>query len=186
MKSKETISEEMMKESQFIQSLQNAESNAKEKDVYFLILITSKEKKDFKNIKFISEISPKIVFNKIIEKEDGTYLEEIVFKFKKKKEKEAKNKGEKEFMIKFIEGEHIYIISFDVKNKSFVYLPELKRGKIYLDNILWEPIKQNIIPLINKLNIFLELWKKIMKKIKKKNYTKIQLIYTKRKQNSVF
>jgi len=35
-------------------------------------------------------------------------------------------------------------------------MPELKTGNKYLD-ILEEPIEQNIVPLYNKLNIFLEV-----------------------------
>ena len=156
---KTIISDETINKLQSSQNEQNTESN---QDVYFLILIPSDEKIDFGNLKFTSKISPMIIFKKIIEKENGTFLEEIVFKFKKKKETETKEekektKGEKEYMIKFIEGDNIYIISFEVKKESFIYLPELKRGNIYLDKISdKELINQNIIPLYNKLNIFIE------------------------------
>lgn len=48
-----------------------------------------------------------------------------------------------------------------MKNECFVYQPDLKTGNKYLDNILKEPIKQNIIPLYNKLDIFIKALKKI-------------------------
>ena len=48
------------------------------------------------------------------------------------------------------------MISFSVKDNSFVYETELKKGNKYLDNIVKENIDQNIIPFYNKLNIFIE------------------------------
>ena len=63
---------------------------------------------------------------------------------------------------------HTYVISFDAK-KSFIYLPELKTGNRYLDNLLEEPLEQDIVPLYNKLNIyFSKLWVKL-KTMKKRN-----------------
>lgn len=158
MELQETRIEEQMNKSQSTQSAQNDEPNDKNKEVYFLILRRSEEKIDFKNLKFASKISPTIIFSNNTEKQNGKYIEEIVFKFKKKKKKneKEKTKGEKEYTINFIEGEHTYIISFDAKKKSFIYSPELKTGNIYLDNILEEPIEQNIVPLYNKLDIFLK------------------------------
>ena len=47
-----------------------------------------------------------------------------------------------------------------MKDDCFVYQPELKTGNKYLPNILEEPIKQNIVPLYIKLNIFLEALQK--------------------------
>ena len=144
------------------------ESKEKNKDVYFIIVRPSEEKIDFKGLNYETDnkIKPIIVFNKTIDKEDKTYLEEIVFKFKKKskkKEKDGKNKESTKstkYAIKFLEEEHTYNITFSLKDDCFVYQPELKTGNKYLPNILEEPIKQNIVPLYNKLNIFLEALQK--------------------------
>ena len=137
----------------------NAEQKEKDKNVYFLILNPVEENIDFGKLKYVSNISPSIIFDKTINKDKGVQLNEIVFKFKRKKKKkdnkEKKKDGEKEYTIKYISGDHSIIISFDTKKKSFVYSPELNIGNIYLDNIP-EPIEQDIIPLYNKLNIFQE------------------------------
>ncbi len=87
--------EETMNKLQSTQREKNAESNNKDRDVYFIILRPSEEKIDFKNLKFISKISPTIIFNKNIEKEKGSFLEEFVFKFKKKNKKKKKKQKKK-------------------------------------------------------------------------------------------
>ena len=141
----------------------NNQSQGKSKDVYFLILSQSEAKIDFKNMKFVAGISPTIVYTNNVDKGKGTQLEEIVFKFKRKKkkeDKEEKKSGENEYTIKFISGDHTYKISFDTKNKSFIYSPDFKTGNIYLTNIPEEPIEQDIIPLYNKFDIFLDALEK--------------------------
>ena len=122
------------------------ESNNKEKKA-------SEEKINFKKVKFKSDIIPEIIHNKSIQKGKESYLEEIVFEFKKK------NKGKKasnNYVIQYIEGDDEYVISFSVKENSFVYETELKKGNKYLDNIVKENIDQNIVPYYNKLNILIE------------------------------
>ena len=145
MDSQETVNIESYGETQSKKNENDSESKANDKDVYFLILRPSEENFDIKGLKFLSNISPTIVYNKNIKKDNGTYIEEIVFKFKKKHKKKEKDKdkdqetkedkgekdkekNEKEYMIKFIKGEHTYTISFNVKKKSFIYSPELKTG----------------------------------------------------------
>jgi hypothetical protein len=160
-----------------------------DKDLYFLILNPSELNIDFKNLKYVSNISPSIIFNKTIEISKGNQLEEIVFKFtrrkKKKDNKEKKKDGEKEYIIKYISGDHSIIISFDAKKKSFIYSPELSIGNIYLDNIP-EPIEQNIIPLYNKLNIFQEALEKNNESNKKEKLFKDSIdLYEKKKKFSL-
>ena len=128
--------------------------------MYFLIQRPSEEKIDFTGLNY--ETKNKID-NKKINKGDETYLEEIVFKFKKKQKKKEKDKSKKEsikYAIRFFEGDHTYDITFSLKDDCFVYQPDLKTGNKFLDNILKEPIRQNIVPLYNKLNIFLEALQK--------------------------
>ena len=79
-------SKELKKEAISTQDGQNDESNGNDKDVYFLILRPSEEKIDFTGLNYETKnkIEPKIFFQNRVDKEDKTYLEEIIFKFKKK------------------------------------------------------------------------------------------------------
>ena len=174
MTSQEIVISEPLTEAMSTQDCLNDDSDDKNKEVYFLILRPSEEKIDFTGLKCETKnnIKPSIIFQKRIDKGNETYLEEIVFKFKKKqKKKKDKDKTEStKYAIRFIEGDHIYDITFSLKDDCFVYQPDLKTGNKFLDNILKEPIKQNIVPLYNKLNIFLEALqnnKEIEKKEKK-------------------
>ena len=152
------LEEEVVKEVRFIHSQHNDESNANDKDVYFIILRPSEERIDFTGLHYETKkkITPLIAFKKRIDKEDKTYLEEIVFKFKKKGKKKEPTEWT-DYAITFFEGDHTYDITFSLKDQCFVYQPNLKTGNKFLDNILKEPIKQNIVPLFKKLNIFLEV-----------------------------
>ena len=144
---------------------QNAQSNEKEKEVFFIILVPSEEKLNLK-FEFSSEIAPQLFYKKSIEKKNGSFLEHNVFKLniiqsekkeKNKTEKKEKNKKEKNsYKIECIEGEDAYDILLSVKENTFVYDAKLKKGNKWLDNIVKEDIDQTIIPLYNKLDIFLE------------------------------
>jgi len=50
------------------------------------------------------------------------------------------------------------VISFSVKENSFAYEAELKKGNKYLDDIDIGKVSidQNIVPFYSKLNIFIE------------------------------
>ena len=91
----------------------------------------SEKKIDFKGLNYQTQnkIKPSIIYNKTIEKEDKTFIEEIVFKFKKKSKKKEKDKSKStKYAIQFIEGEHTYNITFSLKDDCFVYQPELEKG----------------------------------------------------------
>ena len=91
------IDEELKKEDPPTSGDLKDDSNDKNKDAFFIIIRTSEEKIDFKGLNYETEnkIKPSIIFNKIIDKEDKTYLEEIVFKIKKKTKKKRKKYGQK-------------------------------------------------------------------------------------------
>lgn len=74
-----------------------------------------------------------------------------------------------------------------MKDDCFVYQPDLKIGNKFLDNILKEPIKQNIVPLYNKLNIFIEALQnnKEIEKKEKKLYQDTIDLYKDKKQFSL-
>ena len=124
----------------------------------------SEENFDFQGKTFKSKNiqNPTIIYRNKVEKGNGGYLEELVFKGRKKKkddEKENEPKKSTEYLITYFIEEHIYNISFSSKNESFIYQPKLEIGNKFLQDIPFEPIKQNIVPLYNKLNIFLEALK---------------------------
>lgn len=81
--------ENNMEESSSTQYSQNESIKDKDKDVYFLVLRPSEEKIDFTGLNYETKnkIVPQIIFQERIDREDKTYLEEIVFKFKKKRKK---------------------------------------------------------------------------------------------------
>ena len=181
------LEEEVVKEVRFIHSQPNDESNANDKDVYFIILRPSEEKIDFTGLHYETKkkITPLIAFKKRIDKEDKTYLEEIVFKFKKKGKKKEPTEWT-DYAITFFEGDHTYDITFSLKDQCFVYQPNLKTGNKFLDNILKEPIKQNIVPLFKKLNIFLEVLDKNNEtKKEKKLYEDTIALYKDKKEFSL-
>ena len=190
----EKLEEAVVKEVNSTHGQQNDESNDSDKDVYFIILRPSEEKIDFTGLNYETKnkITPLIAFNKRIDKEDKSYLEEIVFKFKKKRKKKEIDKDKKEstkstkYAITFFEGDHTYDITFSLKDECFVYQPDLKTGNKFLDNILKEPIKQNIVPLFNKLNIFLEALHKNNETFKeKKLYEDTIALYKDKKEFSL-
>ncbi len=89
MTSQEIVISEPLTEAMSTQDCLNDDSDDKNKEVYFLILRPSEEKIDFTGLKCETKnnIKPSIIFQKRIDKGNETYLEEIVFKFKKKQKK---------------------------------------------------------------------------------------------------
>ena len=120
------------------------EPKDKDKDVYFIILnpIDNEEKINFKDLKYVSRITPSIIFEKTIEV-NGQKLEVVVFKFRGKKKikkdnvkEEKKEKERKEYTIKYISGVRSIEISFNTNEKSFVYSPNLEIGNIFLETAI--------------------------------------------------
>lgn len=166
------------------------ETEIKNKDAYFIIVRTSKEKIDFAGLKYQKDnkIEPIIIYKNTIDKEDKSFLEEIVFKFKKRiKKNEANNDKPTKYKIKFIEEERTYNITFSLNKDCFAYQPELKTGNKYLPIFVEEPIKQNIVPLYNKLNIYLEALKKNeeLETKEEKLYEDTVALYKEKKQFSL-
>ena len=193
MKEQEIINKEEKED--FSTPVQNDDSKNKNEDAYFIIIIPREEKIDFVGLNYLTQnkINPIIIYKKTIEKEDKTYIEEIVFKFKKSPKNKEKYEGKKKsnestkYKIQLIEGEHTYNITFSLKDDCFVYQPELKKGNIYLENPLGEIIDQNIVPLYNKLDIFIEALKKDNESYKKeeKLYEDTINLYEDKKQFSL-
>ena len=163
-------------------------SDDKNKDVYFIILIPSGVKVDFNALNYYSKnkIEPYIVLKNQINKHNGEFIEENVFKFAKRKKNRESNKATK-YSIQFAEKEHVYDIKFSLKDDCFVFQPEITKGNRFLRDVIPDQIDQTIIPLYNKLDIFLEALKKENKIDNKaeKLYKDTILIYEKNKQFSL-
>jgi hypothetical protein len=177
------------------QDTKEEEENDKNNEGYFIILIPSEEKINFQGLSYKAKnmLEPSIIFKNRVEKNDETFLEEIVFKFKKKKKIKDEDDNENEsskptkYEVKFFEEEHIYKITFSSKSDCFIYQPKLSIGNKYLQDIPQEPIKQNIVPLYVKLNIFLEALQKTneLNQKEEKLYSDTIDLYEEKKQFSL-
>ena len=126
-------------------------SGGDSKDIYFLLLYPRKEQEKLEEFAFSEKnINPQNVYTNEIKYEDGSYFYQKVFKF---------NGKEKKYNPEFEIGKDNYIISFEVKENSFVYDVELKKGNKILKNISKANIDQKIIDYHKKLDIFLEALK---------------------------
>ena len=132
-----------------------------EKEVYFIIYYQRKQKENPKEIAFSESCDsiPQAILTKEIKTSSNKYAYKKVYKYK--------NKGGKELIFFFGEEEDKYIISFDVKDKTFIYDVKLEKGHKFLDNIPKENINQNIMKYQDKLDLFLEALKQ--NKEEKKN-----------------
>ena len=128
------------------------------KEIYFMILKQTKEKEKYNEFNFTSAIKPQIIYEKQIAKENKECIDHKVFKFtiKENRSNEQEETPLNNYQIKYQEGNNNYIISFSAKNNSFIYDIELKQVANYLNEIIEETFDQNIIPLYNKLDIFIE------------------------------
>ena len=131
------------------------------KEIYFMILKQTKEKEKYNEFNFTSAIKPQIIYEKQIAKENKECIDHKVFKFtiKENRSNEQEETPFNNYQIKYQEGNNNYIISFSVKNNSFIYDIELKQVGNYFNEIIEETFDQNIIPLYNKLDIFIEALK---------------------------
>ena len=94
-----------------------------ENEVFFIILRPSEQQINFENLEFLSDVTPEHFINKTITKGDKSFLEEIVFKFKKprkEKEKGKKKSSSNNFEIQYIDGDYTYIILFSKTNLLYM------------------------------------------------------------------
>ena len=149
---------------------QSIQSGIREKEIYFIII--SEEKLNFS--KFLSDIIPHAIFTDNIKTVSGSSIEEYVFKLTIRQNEtgteKKKNKSTK-YIIPFIIGDDAYDIIFSIKENSFSFETELKKGNKYIDILVKEDIRQDIIPFYTKLDIF----EKAL--LKNKENTKIDKLY---------
>ena len=124
-----------------------------EKEVYFIIYYQRKEKENPKELAFSESCDsiPQAILIKEVKTSTNKYAYKKVFKYK--------NKGGKELIFFFGEEEDKYIITLEVKDKTFIYDVKLEKGHKFLDNIPRENINQNIMKYQDKLDLFLEALK---------------------------
>ena len=141
----------------------------KEKDIYFIITYTLNKKEELNNLIITDECesSPNItiILNKETKTDNNKYTYIKVFKYKNIGAKKS-NK----LIFLFGEELHKYIISFENKDKTFIYDVEHKKSHKFLIDCFPEIIQQNIT-YQDKLDIFLEALKK------NKEENKIQELY---------
>ena len=125
-------------------------------EIYFMILYKSEQKEmpDFKK----SEIKPKNILTKNLQGQDGSNFYNIVYKFQSKVKDDSSKKDNYSFELEI--GDQNYLVSFDVKDNSFIYDVELKRTKKIIINITRENIDQNLLHYGKKFNYFIEALKK--------------------------
>ena len=138
-----------------------------EKDIYFIITYRLNKKEPIEELTYSEECEskPEIILNKEIKTNNNKYVYKKVFKYK--------NVGaKKKVEIDFLYGQEIdkYMISFEVKDKTFIYDLEFKKGHKHLKTLVPEEIKQNI-KYQDKLDLFLEALKE------KKEENKIDELY---------
>ena len=136
-----------------------------EREIYFIISYPRNEKETPSDLVFLEEceISPETIFIKEIKTSNNKYLYKKVFKYKN-------NRDKKEEILSFSLGKediYKYIISFNPKEKSFIYDVVLKKGHKYLDNIAQTLIKQDIMDYQDKLDLFIEALKENKEEKKK-------------------
>ena len=174
----------MILESSIISEKQKQNAQSNDKEIYFIILNSSEEKLNFRDLKFLSEIEPEIIYNNSIEKGKGSFVFHNVFKLDIKTNE--KNGKTIQYQLQYEIGEESYDILFDVKDNTFVYEIKLLKGNKFIDNIVKRKIDQNQIPIHYKLDIFLEALKK------NNEIDKIELLYEetimlfKKKKNLAF
>ena len=123
------------------------------KDIYFIILYPRKEQEKPYEFTFSeNDINPENIYTEEIKQENQIIIYKKVFKFN--------GRTHKKYKLEFYNGKIYYIITFEVKNNSFIYDIELKKGYKYLENNPLEIIDQKIIGYNKKLDIFLEALKR--------------------------
>ena len=149
-------------------------SDIKRKEVYFIVVKPGEEKKNNKDIKFLSKDVPQIIFNKVIKRNDRTYIELIVFKLNLKEIKIFPITYEIEYEIE----DYNFTILLTVKENNFIYSVKLKQCYKYFKELGEKDIDQNIITIYIKLKIFLEALEENNEKDKiEKLFTEIIELY---------
>ena len=164
MTTKEETSSKKVKSSHKKKKEEKKEAEAKDIDIYFIILYPRKTQEKTDEFTFLeNDINPQNIYSEEIKQENGTFYYKKVFKFN--------GKTDRKYQPEFEIGKDNYIISFEVQESSFIYDVELKKGNKRLKNIAKEIINQKSIEYYKKLDIFLESLKNNNEK------DKIEILY---------
>ena len=122
-------------------SSKSKSQKGEEKDIYFIISYTLDKKEDPKEITFSKECdaTPQTLLTKEIETSNKKYAYKKVFKYRN-------IGGKKNVELVYFYGEELdkYIITLEIKDKTFIYDVDLKIGHRYLTKIVPIVIKQDI------------------------------------------
>lgn len=148
-------------------SSKSKSQKGEEKDIYFIISYTLDKKEDPKEIAFSKECdaTPQTLLTKEIDTSNKKYAYKKVFKYRN-------IGGKKNVELVYFYGEELdkYIITLEIKDKTFIYDVDLKIGHRYLTKIVPIVVKQDI-KYQDKLDLFLEAFENI------KEESKIQELY---------
>ena len=170
--------EEKNKKSKKSNKSKTKSEKGEEKDIYFIIFYQLKQKENEGDLVFPeeSEIKPKTILKKEIKTSNNKFVYKKVFKFKNIGAKK------KEQLIFFIGEDDKYIINLELKEKSFIYDVDLKKGHKYLDNIAKVDIDQKSMDYQDKLDLFLEALKQNKEESKTQElYQETIELYSKKK-----
>jgi len=109
----------MNSESSNIRQDQIQSTKSNDKAIYFILLSPSEEKIEFKDLKFLSEIDPIIIYNKSTEIGKGSFLYQNVFKLDIKNNEKIKK--DDKYYLQYEIGEESYDILFGDKNNIFIF-----------------------------------------------------------------
>ena len=136
-------------------SSKSKSQKGEEKDIYFIISYILKKEENLKELAFSKECeaTPQIILNKIVKTNNNKYAYKKVFKYKN-------IGGKKNVELVYYYGEELdkYIITLEIKDKTFVYDVDFKKGHRHLSKIVPQIIKQDI-KYQDKLDLFLEALK---------------------------
>ena len=149
-------------------SSKSKSQKGEEKDIYFIISYTLDKKEDPKEIGFSKECeaTPQTILNKEVKTNNNKYAYKKVFKYRNVG-------GKKNVVLIYYYGEELdkYIITLEIKDKTFIYDVDLKIGHRYLEKIVPIVIKQDI-KYQDKLDLFLEAFENIKEESKNQDLYK--------------
>ena len=165
-KSEEPKEENPKKKEDNSKSGKSKQPKVEEKEIYFIILYQRKQKENPKELFFSEDCDsiPQAILTKEVKTSTNKYAYKKVFKYKNKV-----GKKNVELIFFFGQEDYKYIITLEVKDKTFIYDVKLKKGHKFLEAVPGESVDQKFLKYQNKLVLFLEALK-LNKEEKKMNY----------------
>jgi len=132
------------------------QTKGEDKDLYFIIYYQRKQKENPEDLIFSEDCDsiPQVILTKEVKTSTNEYAYKKVYKYKKEC-----GKKNVELIFFFQQEDNKYFINFKVKEETFIYDVELKKGHKFLDDKPKVNIDQKIMEYQDKLDLFLEALK---------------------------